>query len=145
LLYPYYENFVDTGIACSLLNIKNAEELSSHYLRGGLVESCIIADLFKQYYNRDQRPAIYFWRDQTDNEIDCVLEGALHMTAIEIKGGKTINRDYFKAFGYLKQLESAPEMRNVVVYAGEQKQTWPDAQVLNWQSAGELFAMHEKK
>ncbi len=157
LLQPYYKNFgkrlikspklyfVDTGIACSLLNIKTAEELSNHYLRGGLVESCIIADLFKQYYNHDQRPALYFWRDLTGNEVDCILEGALHITAVEIKAGKTVNSDFFKTFSYLKQLKEAPDVRNVVVYAGSQKQTWPEAQVLNWQSAGELVALHEQK
>jgi predicted AAA+ superfamily ATPase len=60
LLRPYYKNFgkrlikapklyfVDTGLACSLLNIKSAQEFSEHYLRGGLVESLIISDLFKQ-------------------------------------------------------------------------------------------------
>ena len=31
--------FVDTGIACSLLNIKNPQELAQHYNWGGLVES----------------------------------------------------------------------------------------------------------
>ena len=67
-LYPYYKNFgkrlikspkiyfVDTGLACSLLNIKSEQELDSHYLRGGLIESFIISDLRKQRYNLDQQP-----------------------------------------------------------------------------------------
>lgn len=157
LLYPYYKNFgkrlikapklyfVDTGIACSLLNIKTAEDLSNHYLRGGLIESCIIADFFKQYYNHDQKPTIYFWRDMTGNEVDCILESALHLTAVEIKAGKTVNRDFFKTFSYLKQLKEIPALRNVVVYTGADNQRWPDAQVLTWQSAGSLVAEHEKR
>jgi predicted AAA+ superfamily ATPase len=157
LLYPYYKNFgkrlikspklyfVDTGIACFLLGIKTAEDLSNHYLRGGLIESCIIADFYKQYYNLDQKPTIYFWRDLTGNEIDCILESALHLTAVEIKGGRTVNSDFFKAFGYLKQLKSMPELRNVVVYGGSDNQRWPDAHVLTWQSAGNLIEQHEKR
>src|SRR5438445_4882469 len=76
-LYPYYKNFgrrlikspkiyfVDTGLACSLLNIKSDQELADHYLRGGLIESFILADIRKQRYNLDQQPNMYFWRDYT--------------------------------------------------------------------------------
>jgi predicted AAA+ superfamily ATPase len=90
LLQPYHKNFgkrltkspklyfVDTGIACSLLNIKNSQELSRHYNWGGLVESFIISDLFKQYYNLNQKPVMYFWRDHLGNEVDVILEQALN-------------------------------------------------------------------
>lgn len=150
LLNPFYKNFgkrlikapklyfVDTGIACSLLNIKNSQELSDHYNRGGLTESFIISDLFKQYYNLDQKPSIYFWRDHLGNEIDCILEQALSLTSVEIKSGKTVNTDYFKQFAYLKNVKEFPESKNFVIYAGSENQNWPDAQVLSWQSAGNL-------
>jgi uncharacterized protein len=151
LLYPYYKNFgkrlikapklyfVDTGIACSLLNIKTSQELSEHYLRGGLIESFIISDLFKQYYNLDQRPSLYFWRDHLGNEIDCLVEQALNITPIEIKSGKTVNADYFKQFIYLKKIEQFPTSKNFVIYGGLENQNWPEAQVLSWQHAGKLI------
>lgn len=151
LLNPYYKNFgkrlikapklyfVDTGIACSLLNIKNAQELSEHYLRGSLVESFIVSDLFKQYYNLDQKPSLYFWRDLAGNEVDCIIEQALTLTPIEIKSGKTVNTDYFKQFEYLKKVAAFPTTKNIVVYAGSENQSWPQAQVLNWQNAGNII------
>jgi len=150
LLNPYFKNFgkrlikspklyfVDTGLACSLLNIKNEQELSAHYLRGGLIESFIIADLFKQSYNLDRKPSLYFWRDLTGNEIDCLIETALSIIPIEIKAGTTVNTDYFKQFLYLKKIEEFPADKKFVIYTGKENQRWPEAQVISWQHAGTL-------
>ncbi|MCF7799889.1 ATP-binding protein [Candidatus Babeliales bacterium] len=150
LLNPYYKNFgkrlvkspkiyfVDTGIACSLLNIKNTNELSSHYNWGGLVESFIISDLFKQYYNLNQKPSLYFWRDHQGNEIDVILEQALNLIPIEIKAGKTINMDVFKHFLYLKNIENFPVNKKFVIYGGSENQDWPEAKVLGWKNFGTL-------
>lgn len=148
LLNPYYKNFgkrlikapklyfVDTGLACSLLSIKNPQELMMHYLRGGLFESFIIADLFKQSYNLDQKPALYFWRDTAGNEIDCVVEHALTLTSVEIKAGSTVNADYFKQFSYLDKIEDFPADKKFVIYAGQENQQWPAARVISWRQAG---------
>jgi predicted AAA+ superfamily ATPase len=153
LLYPYYKNFgkrlikspkiyfVDTGVACSLLNITTANELTAHYLRGGLVESLMISDFLKQFYNRDQTPALYFWRDHAGNEVDCLIERALTITPIEIKAGSTVTSDYFKQFDYLKTIGSFPETNNYVVYGGEGDQSRTKATVLGWKSAGNLVDM----
>jgi uncharacterized protein len=153
LLNPYYKNFgkrlikspklyfVDTGLACSLLNIKNSQELSAHYLRGGLVESFIIADLFKQSYNLDRKPSLYFWRDIAGNEIDCIIEQALTLSPVEIKAGTTVNPDYFKQFAYLDKIEQFPADKRFVIYAGQENQRWPEAQVIGWQNAGTLIKL----
>jgi hypothetical protein len=42
----------NTGLACSLLNIESVEQLSQHYLRGGLFESCVVSELVKQRFNQ---------------------------------------------------------------------------------------------
>jgi uncharacterized protein len=151
LLHPYYKNFgkrlikspklyfVDTGIACSLLNIKNDQELSAHYLRGGLIESFVISDLFKQYYNLNTKPSLFFWRDHSGNEIDCIVEQALSLAPIEIKGGQTINNDYFRQFDYLKKIENFPASQNFVVYAGTENQSRHLADVVSWNHAGTLI------
>lgn len=155
LLHPYYKNFgkrlikapklyfVDTGIACSLLHIKSAQVLSQHYMRGHLIESFVISDLFKQYYNLDQRPSLYFWRDYQGNEIDCILEEALHTLPIGIKAGKTVSKDYFKQFSYWKNITDSSEQ--VVIYGGSDNQIWPEAKVLNWQTAGKLVKAVQDK
>lgn len=151
LLNPFYKNFgkrlikspklyfVDTGLACSLLSIKSVQDLSAHYLRGGLIESFIISDLFKQSYNLDYKPPLYFWRDLTGNEIDCIVEQALTISAIEIKAGSTVSPAYFKQFHYLKKIEKFPAGKNYVIYAGQENQRWPEAQVIGWSNSGNLM------
>lgn len=151
LLYPYYKNFgkrlikapklyfVDTGLACSLLNIRNHEQLLEHYMRGGLVEGFIISDLYKQYFNLNIKPSIYFWRDYLGNEIDCIIEEALYLAPIEIKAGRTVSKDYFKQFSYWKKIETPVPSINYVVYSGPENQEWPQAKVLSWLSTGDLI------
>ena len=151
LLNPYYKKlgkrlvksqkiyFIDTGIACSLLTIKNQQELSNHFNWGGLVESCIISDLYKQFYNFNQKPSLYFWRNHQGNEIDVILEQALTLTPIEIKAGKTVNPDFFKQLLYLKQIKRLHTSNPCVIYGGTENQNWPEAQVLGWQNSGTLI------
>lgn len=156
LLQPYYKNiskrlaktpklyFVDTGVACNLLNIKSPQELALHFAKGGLVESYIVADFYKQYYNLDQRPSLYFWRDYEGNEVDCVIEKALALYPIEIKAGQTISKDYFKQFSYWQEVINGPIENNFVVYGGNQNATWSNAQVLAWHNAGDLIKKIEQ-
>ncbi len=151
-LYPYYKNFgrrlvkspkiyfVDTGIACWLLNIKSEEDLLQHYLRGGLVESFIITDLLKQKYNLDQQPNLYFWRDQIGNEIDCIIDEYPHPIPVEIKSGKTVSSWFFKELLAWQTTTNAPEGNPCyLVYGGEETQNWPQAKVLGWKSAAHLI------
>lgn len=149
LLYPYHKNFgkriikspklyfIDTGIACNLLHIESDRDLSSHYLRGGLIESFLISDILKQQYNQDKTPTLYFWRDQTGNEIDCIIDKQ-NPISIEIKAGKTVNSDFFKPIDQWQKLTHYSPVFSYVIYGGAEDQNWPQAQVIQWKSAGTL-------
>ena len=64
LLKPDYNNyakrlvkapklyFYDTGLACSLLDIRTPEQVSTHFLRGGLFENLVINEFIKATYIR---------------------------------------------------------------------------------------------
>jgi predicted AAA+ superfamily ATPase len=152
LLQPYHVNigkrhiktpklyFYDTGLACSLLGIDTSEQLSTHYLRGGLFESLIITDLFKQAYARKIHPNIYFWRDKTGNEIDCLLSQSTRLVPIEIKAGKTFSQSFFKGIEEWYTLIESDEHNGVVVYAGDMTHSRSSGNVVGWKSAGTLFA-----
>ncbi|HBL98314.1 TPA: AAA family ATPase [Candidatus Dependentiae bacterium] len=150
-LYPYYKNFgkrlikapklyfIDTGLACSLLKIRSTDEVSDHYLRGGLVESLIIADLLKQQHNNEEQPSLYFWRDSTGNEIDCIIDESRYPVPIEIKAGKTIVSDFFKNMDYWGKTTENTHTPRYLVYGGDEDQSWPQAEVVAWKSAGDLI------
>jgi predicted AAA+ superfamily ATPase len=157
LLHPYYKNFgkriikapklyfIDTGIACNLLQIDSEYALSNHYLRGGLIESILLADLLKQQYNADRHANLYFWRDQTGNELDGLIEYKGNPIAIEIKSGKTINSDFFKNLLYWQKITETSREHSFVVYGGSENQSWPHAEVIGWKAAGTFLEKLEKK
>jgi uncharacterized protein len=142
LLQPYYKNFnkrlmkspkiyfFDTGVACSLLGIRSAHELAVHSMRGPLFENFVLAEFLKYYYHRGNRPSLFFWRDKTGNEIDCIVESGQKIIPIEIKAGRTINDDYFKNIRYFNKLSGKKEA--FVVYGGEETQPRTDARVIGW-------------
>ncbi len=152
LLQPHYVNFrkrlikssklyfYDTGIICALLDIKSPQQLDTHYLRGGIVESLIIAEILKHYYNNGERPQhVYFWRNQTGNELDCVIQKNHKLVPIEIKASKTIVSSFFKGLAYwdgIAKTESAP---GYIIYGGSENQTWPQGKIVSWKNLEEIF------
>jgi uncharacterized protein len=150
-LQPYYKNFskrvikasklyfYDTGIACSLLGIQSEEDVALHYLRRGLVESLIISDLMKHFFNKAQIPPLYFWRDSQGHEIDCIIEQGQRLIPVEIKAGQTINTDYFTGLKFWSTLTETDPSQGFVVYAGMQTQHRSQGTVLSWQSLDKIF------
>lgn len=147
---PFYKNygkrmvkspklyFVDTGIACSLLGIRTAEDLVINPLRGELIETCIVSDLYKQFYNIDLKPSIYFWRDYAQKEVDVIIEKSPKPVAIEIKSSKTVSPHYFDTISYWDELSNTTSATNYVIYGGTETQQWSKGKVVSWQDAGDL-------
>jgi predicted AAA+ superfamily ATPase len=150
-LQPHYKNFskrlikspkfyfYDTGLACSLLGITSAKELSMHYMRGNLFESFVLSECMKYQYNKDRRPNIYFWRDSQGHEIDGIIEQGLHLTPIEIKAGKTINASFFDGLTYWNNLSAADPQKSFLIYGGTEKQKRKGVNILGWQDLQDVF------
>jgi uncharacterized protein len=58
---------------------------------------------------------------------------------IEIKAGKTVATDFFKAFDNWQTLTKSPKKQQYVVYGGNEVQSWPQATVLGWKSVGPII------
>lgn len=158
-LHPHYKNFskrlikspkiyfYDSGLACHLLGIKSVEELNTHYLRGGLFESMVIADIIKQQTNRVERPSCFFWRDMTGHEVDCLIERGQYLFPIEIKSGMTLNQNFFDGLNFWNKLAQEDPKNSFIIYAGVHEQTWHDINIVNWQSCDRVVeqAMGLKK
>ena len=150
-LPPYFANlgkrlvkmpklyFHDVGLACSLLGITSPEEVSSHYLRGGLFESLILSDLMKQRYHSGMEPKLYFWRDQHGHEVDCIVERGGRPFPIEIKSGQTVSSDFFDGLNYWDQLADKSSSGAAVVYGGSGSQKRSQGQVLGWKESATIL------
>jgi len=131
--------FYDPGLICSLLGIRSADELETHPLRGEIFESLIISELRKHINNTGNHGALYFWRDLTGHEIDCIIESGSKTIAIEIKSSTSINPSFFKGLRYFQNLSGLPPKYSTLIYGGFESQDWPSARVLGWQKTGSVF------
>ena len=150
LLQPYYKNFnkrvikspklyfYDTGLAASLLGINDFKNFFMHYMRGSIFENLIISDFKKQYYNLGKQPEMYFWRDQTQYEIDCLLDSN-KLIPIEIKSGSTYNTHFLDNFTKFNVITKTDSSENILIYAGEQELNTSKGKIINWQNCSDLI------
>lgn len=86
LLQPYFERsnvkrivkrpkiyFCDTGLACYLAKVFDAETLRVGYLGGHMVETFIINEIMKTYTNNTEEAGFYYYRDADKNEVDFLI------------------------------------------------------------------------
>lgn len=125
--------FYDTGLACNLLNITSWEQVSNHYLKGGLFENLVINEFVKNAYNLAEKPNLTFWRDSTGNEIDLIDYTSGNRKAYEIKSGCTFSPDFFKGLNKWSVLSDNPKENNYVIYNGDQELTTSHGKLLPWE------------
>ncbi|GHV77922.1 ATPase [Spirochaetia bacterium] len=97
LLPPYHTNiekrvvktpklyFLDTGLAAYLTKWTTAEVLMQGAMAGAFFETFVISEILKSYYNAGRDPALFYYRDKDQKEIDLLIleNGCLH--PLEIK------------------------------------------------------------
>ncbi len=104
LLHPYHNNitnrlvkipkmyFMDTGLAAYLCRWPNAETLSNGHMDGAFLETYVVTEIVKTYYNAG-KPVnnLYYYRDIDKKEIDLLIVDATDIYPIEIKKNKVPN------------------------------------------------------
>ncbi|PKO01236.1 MAG: AAA family ATPase [Chloroflexi bacterium HGW-Chloroflexi-4] len=145
-LQPYHRNFnkrlikspklyfYDTGVACSLLGIREQEQVNLHYMKGSLFENLILNEFIKRSYNRGENRQPYYWQDNHGKEIDCLLVNGERVTAVEIKSGKTVSTSYFENLIYWRSLAALPENQEYVVYGGDQSMQTGAGTLISWKN-----------
>ncbi|MDE3055682.1 MAG: ATP-binding protein [Verrucomicrobiota bacterium] len=124
--------FYDTSLACHLLRLTSVDDVYDHYLRGELFESMILSDFLKKRFHQALPPNVYFWRDKSGHEVDCLLEEGAKLYPIEIKSSATIQPDLFSGLQKWCELAGYPSGFGTVIYAGEEEQKRPGGQLLSW-------------
>ncbi len=152
LLQPHHANFkkrlvkspklyfYDPGLLSSLLGIESEKQLSTHYLIGNIFKTMIISELLKYRLNMGLQPHLYFWRDSSGNEIDCLLDSAGSLRAVEIKAGKTVVADYFKGLNYWRKLAGDETVQTSVIYGGNEMQKRAPGNVISWRNAVSVYS-----
>lgn len=135
--------FYDTGLASYLLGLETQKQLQTHYLRGGLFENFVIAELMKFRVHRGKEPQLYFWRDKAGHEIDCLIDQAGKLFPIEIKAGKTVSSEYFKNLIYFNALSGNSPSHASVITGGDENQARKHGNIVSWKTiSATLKKMH---
>lgn len=124
--------FYDTGLACSLLDIRNADQIATHFLRGGLFENLVINEFIKEAYNKGKEPNLSFWRDSTGNEVDLLRTEEGKQYAYEIKSGATYSSDFFKGISKWAKLSGATPEQCFAIYNGDKNMKTSQGEVISW-------------
>ena len=150
LLPPWYENrgkrltkspkiyFYDTGLACALAGIDDAEQLNRDPLRGGLFENLVILERMKRAYNNGTRPNLYFYRDSKGVEVDLVEYTGRKLFPTEIKSSATFNPSFCKNLSIFAERYSDVCGQPSVVYAGSESFTFKGVSFKPFHSVSQL-------
>ena len=150
LLKPHHRNFgkrlikspklyfYDTGLAAWLLGINDAKQMSIHAMRGALFENLMISELLKGRFNKALASNLYFWRDNTGNEIDVLIEKTGTLIPVEIKSGQTVTKDYFTGLKKWLTIADATTGSSYVIYGGNEGQKRLGIEVLPWRDIAKL-------
>jgi predicted AAA+ superfamily ATPase len=113
LLPPYSSNvekrvvktpklyFLDTGLAAWLTKWTSPEVLAQGAMAGAFFETFVIAEILKSYYNAGTQPALFYYRDRDQKEIDALIMENGCLYPLEIKKTAAPKRQDAAAFGVL--------------------------------------------
>lgn len=131
-LAPYHKNykkrlvkskklyFYDSGLVCHLLGIDTDKQLQLHAERGAIFEGYVLSEILKYYTALGRKAPVYFWRDQTGNEVDIILEINNTPIAIEVKSTETYNERLTKGLKIWHKISQNTPNTTYLVYAGKQ-------------------------
>lgn len=149
LLRPYHNNFnkrltkspklyfLDTGLACYLLDIHGPSQLATHPLRGALFETFVVSELLKQRFNSGKEDNLYYFRDHKGNEVDIVLDYGSQASLVEVKSGQTVTKSFFRGLEYFAGLHKNI-LNSYLIYGGEEKRSQKGVNLTGWNNIASL-------
>jgi predicted AAA+ superfamily ATPase len=144
LLQPHHQNFGkrlvktpklyfhDTGLVAYLLGIQDAAHLSIHSARGALFENLVISELMKYRFNQGLASNLYFWRNNTGEEVDVLIEQGEQLMPVEIKSSQTFHSDFLTGLTKWAKYAGATALPAHLVYGGDLSMTRQGVAVHGW-------------
>jgi len=132
ILRPYYANigkrlikspkvfFVDTGLLCFLVGLRDIEHAASGPMGGAIFENMVVADIFKGYLHRGEEPFLYYWRTTAGSEIDLVIETQSGPIPIEIKLSATPRPEMANEIHAFQRDFQGKALPGYVIHPGDQ-------------------------
>src|SRR5690606_23828533 len=124
--------FYDNGVAGYLWGIEKEELLETHPLRGVEFENMVILKFVKQRVNAGKVPHLYYYRDNSQREVDLIEERGTALYAYEIKSSKAFTKNFVQNLDYFRQVAGQDVVSTQVIYDGEINIETPENGMLNF-------------
>lgn len=106
-------HFLDTGLAAQLLKWESPATLERGAMAGAFFESYVFSEIYKSYLNAGKEPPIYYYRDNTQKEIDLLLYQNNTVYPVEVKKAASPGKAAIKNFSVLEPLEKAEPFNGI--------------------------------
>ena len=114
-------HYVDTGLACHLLGLRNEEQVLSSQYYGGLLESLVHTEICKHSAWSQEEVGIFHFRDKRKREVDLVLERSnSKIIGIEVKASASVSPRDFKGLATLAEFAGKAFERGILLYNGRE-------------------------
>ncbi len=133
-------HFIDTGLACWLLGIRDSGQLQNHPLRGHLFESWVVSEIAKHRLNAGEPSGLHHYREHNGVEADVVIDRGGSLTIVEAKSAATPTPALLA--GAMRAREhlsvGATISHTVVAYGGDAVQRRSGLDVVPWSELHQL-------
>lgn len=126
-------HFLDSGLACHLLGIRDAGQLALHPLRGALFETWMVSEIAKARLNLGLAIDCFHYREPRGPEVDLMVRGSSGWLLVEAKSSQTLNSEFFKhLLGIGEGLGQDAMAARRLVYGGEDAAARSGVEVCPW-------------
>jgi len=88
--------FLDTGLLCYLSGISSKKQIFKGPLSGQMLETAVIGEVVRNFYNQGKIPRIFWWRTAHGDEVDFIIEDKGKIIPVEVKLSANINSNMAK-------------------------------------------------
>ena len=129
-------HFVDSGLVCHLLGIRQPGELISHPLRGAIFESWVASEILKWRVHRGLPAGLFHLRETRGSEVDLLVESGPSLLAVEVKSGRTLGSDFLDGLIDLRDRIQAShqelQVQPRLIYGGDRAQLRSGVEIVPW-------------
>lgn len=96
--------FLDTGLCAYLTGWSSSETLEVGAMSGAMLETHVIVEILKSWWNRGRVPPAFYYRDKDGREIDLLLVQDRAVHPVEVKKSASPRREWARQFAVLDRL-----------------------------------------
>lgn len=137
-------HWLDSGLLCALLGIRDRQQLELHPLRGEIFESCVFSELLKARLHQGLAGQLKHFRESRGIEVDILVEDGTALLAVECKSGATLQPAHLWTLDRFRALlaDRAPtvQLDSALVYAGIDTVRRSGIAVTGWRDVSTLAA-----